>query len=151
MQGAGRWPGVLCLFLSIGKAIDSMTMVWVMDKNKELNLQRQRRRFRVRKRIRGTPQRPRLSVYRSHRNLACQIIDDTTGRTLVAVSTASKELRGTLPYGGNKKAAEVVGKLLAEKALAAGITQVAFDRGHYKYHGRVAALADAARAGGLNF
>lgn len=128
-----------------------MAMVLVMDRNKALNLQRQRRRYRVRKRIRGTPERPRLSVYRSHRNLACQIIDDTTGKTLVAVSTLSKELREKVPYGGNRKAAEVVGRLLAEKALAAGITQVAFDRGHYKYHGRVAALADAARAGGLNF
>jgi large subunit ribosomal protein L18 len=113
--------------------------------------QRQRRQFRVRKRIRGSSERPRLSVFRSHRNLACQIIDDVAGKTLVAVGSKDKDIRTGLKYGGNKKAAEAIGKLLAEKALAAGIKQVAFDRGHYKYHGRVAALADAARSAGLSF
>jgi large subunit ribosomal protein L18 len=122
-----------------------------MDKNKYLGGQRQRRQFRVRKGIRGSTERPRLSVFRSHRNLACQIIDDSTGKTLVAVGTKDKEVRGNLPYGGNKAAAQQIGKLLAEKAIAAGIKQVAFDRGHYKYHGRVAALADAAREAGLGF
>jgi len=122
-----------------------------VDKIKYLGGQRQRRRFRVRKRIRGTAERPRLSVYRSHRNLSCQIIDDVAGKTLVSIGTQDKDVRATLPYGGNKAAAQAIGKLLAEKAIAAGIKQVAFDRGHYKYHGRVAALADAAREAGLSF
>jgi len=122
-----------------------------MDKNKYLGGQRDRRRFRVRKHIRGSSERPRLSVSRSHRNLACQIIDDSSGKTLVAVGTKDKDLQGNVKYGGNKAAAEAIGKLLAEKAIAAGIKQVAFDRGHYRYHGRVAALADAARKAGLSF
>ena len=122
-----------------------------MDKNRHLGNQRTRRRHRVRKRLRGTTERPRLTVSRSHRNLACQIIDDMTGKTLVSVGTKDKDVRTNVPYGGNKAAAQSVGKLLAEKAVAAGIKQVTFDRGHYKYHGRVAALADAARAAGLSF
>ena len=122
-----------------------------MDKNKYLGGQRQRRRFRVRKRIRGSTERPRLTIFRSHRNVACQIIDDTSGKTLVAVGTKDKDVQGNVKYGGNKTAAEAIGKLLAEKAIAAGIKQVAFDRGHYRYHGRVAALADAARKAGLSF
>jgi large subunit ribosomal protein L18 len=122
-----------------------------VDKNKYMSGQRLRRQFRVRKRTRGSTARPRLSVFRSHRNLACQIIDDTVGKTLVAVGSKDKDIRTGLAYGGNKKAAEALGKLLAEKALAAGIKEVCFDRGHYKYHGRVAALADAARAAGLSF
>jgi len=122
-----------------------------VDKAKYLGNQRTRRQFRVRKRMRGSAERPRLSVFRSHRNLACQIIDDATGKTLVAVDTKNKDVRGGLKYGGNKAAAQIVGKLLAERAIAAGIKEVAFDRGHYKYHGRVAALADAAREAGLSF
>ncbi len=121
-----------------------------MDKNKYLGGQRLRRQFRVRKRIRGSAERPRLCVFRSHRNLACQIIDDTSGKTLVSVGTKDKDVRANVRYGGNKAAAQAIGKLLAEKAIAAGIKQVAFDRGHYKYHGRVAALADAAREAGLS-
>jgi large subunit ribosomal protein L18 len=122
-----------------------------MDKNKYLGGQRQRRRFRVRKRIRGSTERPRLTVSRTHRNLACQIIDDASGKTLVAVGTSDKDIRESVKYGGNKTAAQTIGKLLAEKAIAAGIKQVAFDRGSYKYHGRVAALANAAREAGLSF
>ena len=122
-----------------------------MDKSKYLGGQRLRRQFRVRKRIRGSAQRPRLTVFRSHRNLACQIIDDASGKTLVSVGTKDKDVRSDVKYGGNKDAAQKIGKLLAEKAIAAGIKEVAFDRGHYKYHGRVAALADAARAAGLSF
>lgn len=122
-----------------------------MDKNKYLGNQRQRRQFRVRKSIRGTSARPRLSVFRSHRNLACQIIDDVSGKTLVAAGTGDKDLRGSVKYGGNKAAAQAVGKLLAQKAIAAGIKEVALDRGHYKYHGRIAALANAAREAGLSF
>ena len=122
-----------------------------MDKNRHLGNQRTRRRHRVRKRLRGTPDRPRLTVSRSHRNLACQIIDDASGQTLVSVGTKDKDVRTNVPYGGNKVAAQTIGKMLAEKAVAAGIKQVTFDRGHYRYHGRVAALADAARAAGLSF
>lgn len=122
-----------------------------MDKSKYLGNQRTRRQFRVRKRIRGTAERPRLSVFRSHKNLACQIIDDVAGKTIIAVGTKDKGVRPSVAYGGNKAAAQAIGKLLAEKAIAAGIKQVAFDRGHYKYHGRVAALADAAREAGLSF
>jgi large subunit ribosomal protein L18 len=122
-----------------------------MDKNKYLGAQRQRRTFRVRKRVRGTAERPRLSVYRSHKNLVCQIIDDATGKTLAAIGTQDADLRGQFKYGGNKAAAQAIGKAIAERAIAQGIKQVAFDRGHYKYHGRIAALADAAREAGLTF
>jgi large subunit ribosomal protein L18 len=125
--------------------------VIIVDKNKYLGGQRQRRTFRVRKRTRGTTERPRLTIFRSHRNLACQIIDDATGKTLVSAGTQEKDLRSSVKYGGNKAAAEAIGKTIAERALAAGIKQVCFDRGHYLYHGRVAALADAARKAGLSF
>ena len=111
---------------------------------------RQRRAIKSRLHIRELGV-ARLTVHRSHRNLACQIIDDTSGKTLVAVGTKDKDVRTNVAYGGNKAAAQAIGKLLAEKAIAAGIKQVAFDRGHYKYHGRVAALADAAREAGLSF
>ena len=121
-----------------------------MNKHKAIYRQRERRKWRVRKSIRGTAERPRLSVFRSHKHIGCQVIDDSAGKTLISVATVDKETRGDLKYGGNRKAAEAVGRKLAEKALAAGITQVKFDRGNYKYHGRVAALADAARAAGLS-
>jgi len=113
--------------------------------------QRRRRAFRVRKRIRGTPQRPRLSVARSHKHIAAQLVDDESGKTLVAASSLDKQLSGKLKSGSNKEAALAVGKAIAERALAAGIKAVCFDRGPYKYHGRVAALAEAAREGGLCF
>ena len=122
-----------------------------MDKSKRLEQVRQRRRWRVRKTIRGTAERPRLSVFRSLQHVSCQVIDDASGRTLVSVSTRDKDVRGQVGYGGNKVAAEIIGKMVAEKALAAGIQQVCFDRGHFRYHGRVAALADAARQAGLKF
>ncbi len=122
-----------------------------MDKSRHLGGQRRRRQYRVRKRIRGSAERPRLTVYRSHKNLCCQIIDDEGGQTLVSAGTQEAELRGQVRYGGNKAAAEAVGKALAERAIAKGIKAVAFDRGHYKYHGRIAALADAARKAGLSF
>lgn len=122
-----------------------------MDKSKYLGQVRQRRRWRVRKTIRGSAERPRLTIFRSLKHVGCQVIDDDQGRTLVSVSTRDKEVRGQIGYGGNKQAAETIGKLLAQRALAAGIQQVCFDRGHYKYHGRVAALADAARQAGLQF
>ena len=122
-----------------------------MDKSKYLGGQRQRRTYRVRKRTRGSTERPRLTVFRSHKNLSCQIIDDTAGKTLVAAGSQDAELRTQFKYGGNKKAAEAIGKAIAERAIAKGIKAVAFDRGHYKYHGRIAALADAARKAGLSF
>ena len=110
-----------------------------------------RRKFRVRKRLKGTAERPRLSVDRSHQNITAQLVDDVTGKTLVSVSTLDKDTRGKVKYGGNVEAAATVGKAIAEKASAAGVKSVCFDRGAYKYHGRVAALADAAREGGLEF
>jgi large subunit ribosomal protein L18 len=122
-----------------------------MSHERTILKQRRRRTFRVRKATRGVTSRPRLSIFRSHKNIYAQVIDDETGRTLAAASSRDKELRGNVSYGGNKDAAAAVGKAVAERAKAAGITQVAFDRGPYKYHGRVAALADAAREGGLSF
>ena len=113
--------------------------------------QRIRRSFRVRKRVRGTAERPRLSVFRSHKHIYAQVIDDLKGRTLVAASTADKDLRSGIKYGGNKAAAEAVGKAVAERAVAAGVTSVCFDRGSCQYHGRVTALAEAARKSGPQF
>jgi large subunit ribosomal protein L18 len=118
---------------------------------RRLQRQRQRRTFRVRNRLKADASRPRLSVFRSHKHIYAQIIDDSAGRTLAAASTLDKQLRGQITYGGNKAAAAMVGKLLAERALQNGIKEVYFDRGRYKYHGRLAALADAAREAGLVF
>ena len=114
-------------------------------------VRRQRRRRRIRKRVTGTPDRPRLTVFRSHKNIHAQIIDDTAGKTLVSSSSRDKALRPALKYGGNKPAAAAVGTDLAEKALAAGIKKVAFDRNAYAYHGRVKELAEMARKCGLEF
>ena len=110
---------------------------------------RLRRHRRVRKGVRGTPERPRLSVFRSSRHMAAQVIDDTAGVTLASASTLEPDLRAA--SGGNVAAAAGVGTVVAERALGAGITAVVFDRGGYRYHGRVAALADAARRAGLEF
>ena len=122
-----------------------------MDKAKEKRLARQRRHARVRKRVVGTAERPRLCVFRSLKHIYAQVIDDTQGHTLVAASTLDAEVRPGL--GGKDKAdqAKAVGEVLAERATEAGIKQVVFDRGGYLYHGRVKALADAAREGGLEF
>ncbi|HHW48513.1 MAG TPA: 50S ribosomal protein L18 [Clostridiaceae bacterium] len=122
-----------------------------MIKKPVRNKERLRRHERVRKKVKGTPERPRLNVFRSLTNIYAQIIDDTTGHTLVAASTLDKALKGKLKYGGNKEAAAEVGKLIAEKALEKGIKKVVFDRGGYLYHGRVKALAEAAREAGLEF
>ncbi len=122
-----------------------------MKQYKRINKQRERRQYRVRNRIKRDSVRPRLCVIRSNKHIYAQVIDDAAGRTLVCASTCDKELRGTLPYGGNKTAAAAVGKMVAERALERGIQAVAFDRREYKYHGRVAALADAARTAGLTF
>ncbi|MGD9634344.1 MAG: 50S ribosomal protein L18 [Pirellulales bacterium] len=122
-----------------------------MEHHKKIGGQRERRAFRVRKRTRGTQERPRLCVTRSHKHISAQIIDDIDGKTLASASSRDKSIAAKLKYGGNQAAAQVVGKALAEKATQAGITAVCFDRGPYKYHGRVAALAAAAREGGLQF
>ncbi len=110
--------------------------------------QRLKRHRRVRKNISGTAERPRLNVFRSLNNIYAQIIDDTKGVTLVAASSLDKGFDG---YGGNVEGAKKVGLLIAEKAIAAGIKEVVFDRGGYVYHGRVASLAEGAREGGLVF
>ncbi len=110
---------------------------------------RRRRHARVRRRISGTAQRPRLAVFRSNKHIAAQLIDDQTGHTLVAASTVEADLRSK--PGSNVDAAKAVGALVATRAKAAGVTTVVFDRGGFTYHGRVAALADAARAEGLEF
>jgi large subunit ribosomal protein L18 len=122
-----------------------------MDHQKAKRRQQLRRRHHVRRNLFGTPERPRLSVFRSSKHIYAQLIDDQNGVTLAAASSAIKDVRGSTPYGGNVKAAAVVGKKLAEAAKEKGISAAAFDRGHYRYHGRVKALADAAREGGLKF
>ncbi len=115
------------------------------------NEARKRRHARVRKKVFGTASRPRLSVFRSHKHIYAQIIDDHVGHTLVAASSLDPVLRSELRSGGTVEAAKKVGLLLARRALERGITRVVFDRGGYKYHGRVAALAEGAREGGLEF
>lgn len=122
-----------------------------MNQQQRKRENRIKRHRRVRKTVLGTPERPRLTVFRSLNHIYAQVIDDIAGKTLASASTAQKELSEGLKATGGCKAAEVVGKKLAEKAIASGITAVVFDRGGYKYHGRVKALADAARKGGLNF
>ena len=119
-----------------------------MVKNFDKNAQRQKRHVRVRAKISGTPERPRLNVYRSNANIYAQIIDDVNGVTLVSASTLEKDFEGA---AGNKEAARKVGKAVAERAKAKGIDTVVFDRGGYIYHGRVAELAEGAREGGLEF
>lgn len=108
-----------------------------------------RRHHRVRKKVSGTPERPRLAVFRSNRHIVAQVIDDRTGRTIAAAYSTEKDLRSTTT--GNTTAATTVGRLVGERARAAGVEKVVFDRGGFLYHGRVAAVADAARAAGLEF
>jgi large subunit ribosomal protein L18 len=110
---------------------------------------RRRRHSRVRRKVHGSAERPRLAVFRSNKHISAQLIDDDAGRTVAAASTTEADLRGA--SGGNIDAAAKVGGLVATRARAAGITTVVFDRGGFAYHGRVAALADAARAEGLEF
>jgi len=112
---------------------------------------RQQVHRRVRRSVAGTPERPRLSVYRSLGHIYAQVIDDRSQRTLVSASSLDKQTRAQTKGGGNVAAAKVVGKIVAERARAAGIEKVVFDRGGYRYHGRVQALANAAREAGLNF
>lgn len=121
-----------------------------MSNVKDKQAARARRHHRVRKTVAGTTARPRLAVFRSNRHILAQVIDDLSGRTLAAASSLEAPVRsaGTT---GNRTSSSAVGKLVAERALAAGVTKVAFDRGGFLYHGRVAALADAAREAGLEF
>ncbi|MEW6517454.1 MAG: 50S ribosomal protein L18 [candidate division FCPU426 bacterium] len=115
------------------------------------NQTRSIRQARVRRQLTGTPERPRLNVFKSHRHFFLQVIDDASGKTLVSVSTQEPELKGSLQARGNLSAAKAVGDLVAKRTLAKGINQVVFDRGGFKYHGAVKALAEAARAAGLKF
>ncbi|HEX3314063.1 MAG TPA: 50S ribosomal protein L18 [Gemmataceae bacterium] len=119
-----------------------------MDQQKLKHHRQHRRRNHVRKKVRGSAERPRLTVFRSSKHIYAQLIDDLNGVTLAAASSKSAE---GLKYGGNVAAAKTIGKLIAEAAKTKGIELVCFDRGHYRYHGRVKALADAAREGGLKF
>ncbi|HHV61724.1 MAG TPA: 50S ribosomal protein L18 [Firmicutes bacterium] len=112
---------------------------------------RKRRHLRVRKKVVGTPERPRLSVFRSLKHISAQIIDDQAGHTLVAISTVEPEVKKEIGRGNNVEAAREAGKLLAKRALEKGIKSVVFDRGGNIYHGRIAAFADGAREGGLEF
>lgn len=119
-----------------------------MVSRKDANKARLKRHKRVRAKISGTAERPRLAVYRSNANISAQIIDDVKGVTLVSASTFGQSFSGN---GGNKAAAREIGKMIAQKAIAEGITEVVFDRGGYLYHGRVSELAEGAREGGLKF
>lgn len=122
-----------------------------MDHARTILRQRLRRRHRVRRHLRGTAERPRLAVFRTHKHIYAQVIDDAAGRTLASASSMDKQIRDSIGFGGNKQAAEAIGRAVAERARKAGVTKVCFDRGEFRYHGRVAALADAARAAGLEF
>ncbi len=119
-----------------------------MSTTSKKQLDRARRHRRVRKKVQGTPERPRLAVFRSSRHIVAQVIDDIAGVTIAAASTHEKDFTG---YGGNAEAATKIGTLAAERAKAAGVEKVVFDRGGNRYHGRVKALADAARDAGLEF
>ncbi len=122
-----------------------------MRQQKSTNKRRWSRANRVRKKVRGDADRPRLSINRSNKHLYCQLIDDDAGKTIASASTRDKDLAGKITYGGNVEAAKVVGEAIAQKAKAIGVSQIRFDRGSYKFHGRVAELAAAAREGGLEF
>ncbi|MHC4870396.1 MAG: 50S ribosomal protein L18 [Planctomycetota bacterium] len=122
-----------------------------MNRFKKKRKDLRRRHLRVRRKLRGTEQKPRLAVYRSLKNIYIQIIDDDSGLTLASASTKSPEIKGDLTNGGNAAAAKAVGALIAKKAVEKNISTVVFDRGGRKYHGRIKALAEAAREGGLKF
>jgi len=121
------------------------------DKNKAKAVRLERRKHHIRKSVFGTPERPRLSVYRSAKHIYAQVIDDYAGKTLASVATTADDVRGDQKTGANLAAAKRAGTAIAERAKKAGITRVAFDRGGRMYHGRIKALADAAREGGLQF
>ncbi len=121
------------------------------DKQKKKQIRLQRRQWSGRTNLFGTTERPRLSVFRSDKHIYAQVVDDYTGKTLAAAASTIAEIRGDLKNGGNIAAAKAVGKAIAQRAKSAGVTKVAFDRGGRMYHGRIKALADAAREGGLQF
>jgi large subunit ribosomal protein L18 len=125
--------------------------VKTVNVSKERRLARKKRQARVRKKVTGSVERPRLCVFRSSKHIYVQIIEDVNGKTLAAASTAAKATADSVKYSGNVEAAKLVGKQIAEKALAQDIKQVVFDRNGFLYHGRVKALADAAREAGLTF
>jgi large subunit ribosomal protein L18 len=122
-----------------------------VNQRKLVEVRRQRRQRHVRKRIFGTPERPRLAVFRSSKHIYAQVINDESGTTLASASSLDPEIHKEKGYGGNKAAAAVVGRMVAERAKQAGIDKICFDRRSYRYHGRVQALADAAREAGLQF
>lgn len=122
-----------------------------MEKNKAKRASLKRRQRRVRAKIFGTAERPRLTVHRTNANIYAQVIDDADSKTICSASTLSPEFRATGKLGSNKEAAEFVGKLVGERALEKGVTEVTFDRGGHIYHGRVQALAEGARSAGLKF
>ncbi len=123
----------------------------VMERTAVKRQRRARRKIRVRKRVFGSPEKPRLTVFRSNRNISAQLVDDISGRTLVQAGTLNRDVRETLDEAGNVAAATRVGELLAQRAVVQGIRLVAFDRNGYRFHGRIKALAEAAREGGLKF
>ncbi|MCF6158113.1 MAG: 50S ribosomal protein L18 [wastewater metagenome] len=122
-----------------------------MDRIKEKLRKRTRRHLRIRRKVVGTSERPRLSVYRSLKHIYCQIINDIEGKTIVSASTLSPDVRSQIQCGGNVAAADIVGKKIAEEARSKGITKVVFDKGSSKYHGRIKALAESARKNNLEF
>ena len=121
------------------------------DKQSKKAVRLQRRQYNIRKSLSGTPERPRLTVFRSDKHIYAQVIEDIAGKTLASAASTEKDVRGDMANGGNIKAAVAVGKTIAERAKSAGVTKVAFDRSGRKYHGRIKALADAAREAGLQF
>ncbi len=123
----------------------------IANQQRVVQTRRERRQHRVRNRLFGTPQRPRLAVFRSSKHIYAQLVNDELGMTLAAASTRDPEVRSQVKYGGNKAAAAIVGRVVAERAKKAGIDKVCFDRRSYKYHGRVAALAQAVREAGVQF
>ena len=122
-----------------------------MKHQKSLNVQRWRRKNRVRKKLKGNADQPRLSVHRTNKHLYCQVIDDDLGKTIASANTRDKSLAEQIKNGGNCEAAKIIGQAIAERAKAAGVSRIKFDRGTFKYHGRVAELANAAREAGLEF
>ena len=123
----------------------------IANQHRLVQTRRLRRQRHVRNRLSGTPERPRLAVFRSSKHIYAQMVNDQTGTTLVAASTMEPDIKAQVKYGGNKATAAVVGRIVAERAKQAGIDKICFDRRSYKYHGRVAALAQAARDAGLKF
>ena len=123
----------------------------IANQHRLVQTRRLRRQRHVRNRLSGTPERPRLAVFRSSKHIYAQMVNDQTGTTLVAASTMEPDIKAQVKYGGNKAAAVVVGRIVAERAKQAGIDKICFDRRSYRYHGRVAALAQAARDAGLKF